>query len=411
MNKLRIGKKDYFSSLCKNFYLFEKMLLRMIGQKMKEHQEVIVDPSNYSEVMKKDKAEKKYRKGLLRLEEEVKYVRHVKLALDEKRKEIEEEEKSKQKKQEMIENLQMKAKLRHEELEKVKRIWSVTPDKTKPKYLQMEESFRINKEFSEAQRTRSELAKKSYFMKAINRDEIIQHSKNYERAINEAKKRREIRLAEMNLDTSVNSVNIFKRSIVAEQEEKITAKKNMAAKRKNYGDIVRELFSPKIDIKILYSERAEPRKPTPISFREKEGKKSPKLSNGTSYKIVKKKPTPESFTPKNDSKSETRSESKFDANIEKKKKNYLNELRVKRSEILGNKEFAKIYNSFTSGEFYGDRKDVLKKLKSIEKFVMTEEHKIKLQDKPSMVGIERESKINDLLIQSVKAKVQMLESN
>ena len=335
----------------------------------------------------------------------------MKQALDDKRKELQEEEKSKQKKQEMIENLQTKAKLRHEELEKVKRIWSVTPDRPKPKYLQMEESFRVNKEFSEAQRTRSELAKKSYFMKAINRDEIVQHSKNYDRAIHEAKKRREIRIAEMNLDSSVNSVNIFKRSVLAEQEEKITAKKNLVAKRKNYGDIVRELFSPNVDIKILHIERAEPRKPTPISFREKEGKVSPKLSNGTSYKIVKKKIAPQVLTPKNESKSETRSESKFESNTEKKKTNYLSELRVKRSEIVGNKEFAKIYNSFTSGEFYGDRKDVLKRLKSIERFVLTEEQKIKLQDRPSMVGIDRESKINDLLIQSVKAKVQMLESN
>jgi hypothetical protein len=398
-NKSRVGRKDFFLSLCKHYYLLEKLVLRIISQKMKDHQETTVDPFNYEEVIKKDKAEKKYRKGLFKLQEEVKYVRHVKLALEEKRKELQDQENNRAKKLETIEHMQAKARQRHEENEKLKRIWSVTPDRSKPRFLQMEENFKINAEFSEAQRTRSELAKKSQFMKAVHREELSQHAKNYDRVINEAKKKREAKLAEVQLDSSINSVNIFKRSVIAEREEVFSQKKNMAAKRKNYGDIVRELFSPKIDLKAFYSERVEVRKPTPISFREKEGRKSPVLTTANSVKITKKIPRPQCLTPKNE---------KIEEVV--KPKNYLKELRVKRNGNGENFFVSKIYNSFTSGEIVGDRRDVLKKLKSIEKFALNEENKIKWQEKNTPRAIEMESRINDLLIQSVKAKVQMLEN-
>jgi hypothetical protein len=147
-NKSRVGRKDFFLSLCKNYYLLEKLVLRIISQKMKDHQETTVDPFNYEEVIKKDKAEKKYRKGLFKLQEEVKYVRHVKLALEEKRKELQDQENNRAKKLETIEHMQAKARQRHEENEKLKRIWSVTPDRSKPRFLQMEENFKINAEFS-----------------------------------------------------------------------------------------------------------------------------------------------------------------------------------------------------------------------------------------------------------------------
>lgn len=356
-----------------------------------EHKAPEINPSVYEEVIKKDKAEKKFRKKLFKIQEEIKMAKLTKEMLNEKKKENEEEEKIKQKKIELHEEMKAKARMRQEENDKLKRIWSQTPEKIKPRYLEMLEAFRANHDFSEAQRTRSELAKKSEYMKNINKYELKEHAKNYEKVIFEAKKKREAKKAEFSLENSVNSINIFKRAISVEREELFNAKKNLVIKRKNYGDIVRELFSPKFDLKSLRSEKVVIKKVEPKTFREVEMKSSdsaPPLRTIKRKKIV---------------------EPQVAEIIPVKKKNYLSEMRLNRGIYDRSSEFDKALDTFNSTDMGGDRNELLKKLKSVEKIVKNEENRIRLSEKGS--DLQTEYRLNELLMQSVKAKLQMLGNN
>lgn len=356
-----------------------------------QHKSPEINPSVYEEVVKKDKSEKKFRKKLFRIEEEIKLARLTKEMLNEKKKENEEEEKNKLKKIEYHEEMKAKAKLRQEENDKLKRIWSQTPEKIKPKYIEMQEAYKANFEFKEAQRTKSELAKKSQYMKNINKSELKEHIKNYEKVILEAKKKREAKKAEFSLENSVNSINIFKRAISVEREELFNAKKNLVVKRKNYGDIVRELFSPKFDLKPLRSEKVVMKKIEPKSFRDSERNSS---DSAPPLRIIKKKKVPEP---------------QITETIPTKKKNYLSEMRLNRGIYDRSSEFNRALNTFNSTDIEGDRDSVLKKLKNVEKIVKSEENRIKLSEKGS--DLMAEYKLNELLMQSVKAKMQMLGSN
>lgn len=285
------------------------------------------------------------------------------------------------------EEMQIKARLRQEENEKMKKIRSQRLGRVKPRYLEMEEAFKVSFELNEAQRNRSELAKKSQFMKNININELKEHTRHYEQVISEAKKRREAKMAEASLENSINSINIFKRAASEEREEAFNTKKNLIIKRKNYGDIVRELFSPRFELRPLIREHSEEKKVTAKSLRESSDIVVPK-------KVVFKKKTPEKI---------------IEEDLSRKKRDYLSEMRIKREVGDDNKDIDKVFSNFCPDRIEGDREEILKKLKGVEKAVNNQEKRIKLSGKGSDLLVDY--KLSELLIQSVKAKMQMLVNN
>ena len=148
------------------------MMRKLKIEKLKQKPYEDVEIANYKQLANKHKTEKIFRKEVLELEDEVKKVRQKKESLEQKVKDIEEKKQAKLKKQELIELLQKKAKIRQEELCKIKKnISESSPLKIKPKYLEMEENYKNSVELPELERTKVELAKKKMHFQPIARDD------------------------------------------------------------------------------------------------------------------------------------------------------------------------------------------------------------------------------------------------
>ncbi|OMJ87720.1 hypothetical protein SteCoe_10462 [Stentor coeruleus] len=395
--KLNFNKKNYLNSYTDNFYLFEKLILRLIQQKMKNKPDIQIDTSDYTQVVKKSKTEKKFRKEIQMLEQEAQQIKQERENLELSKKELEDQTLAKKKKQELIEDMQKKAKIRKEEIFKQKKILNESSplQKMKPKYVEMEEAYKANVEIIEIEKAQAEFARKKQTLQPLSRDDFTLHEKRYKEYTDEAKRRREIRLQEINIENSLNSIQPIKNSEIVEKEELAQIKRTMIERKKQYGNLVRELFGPKHDIHVHISERADFKKKTPPlspitpEYRNKKDKKETLLP----WKSVKK-------VPKKYSDQETEKKPPF-------KYNYLSELRIKRT-FIDDSYLENALNGLYQRSEFMDKSEMLKKLKDAEKIAMKGENKIKFSDKNSISGINLEEKLNELLIQSVKAKADML---
>jgi hypothetical protein len=109
--------------MSKNYFLLEKLIKKLKIQKIKEKPETEIDRSNYEQVVKKHKTEKKIRRQILDLDDEEHRIRYLKELAENKRKEIEDLKIAEIKKHEKLELLQKKAKIRQESLIKQKKIF------------------------------------------------------------------------------------------------------------------------------------------------------------------------------------------------------------------------------------------------------------------------------------------------
>lgn len=397
--KLNFNRKNYLNSFADNFYLFEKLILRLIQQKMKNKPDIQIDASDYSQVVRKSKTEKKFRKEIQMLELEAQKIKQEREILELSKKELEDQIAAKKKKQDLIEDMQKKAKIRQEEIFKQKKMLNEPSplQKMRPKYIEMEEAYKANVEILEIEKAQTEFARKKQILQPLSRDDFALHEKKYKEYVEEAKRRREIKLQEVSIENSLNSIQPIKSPEILEKEEGAQIKRMMIEKRKQYGDLVRELFGPKPDIRGHISERAGSKKRTPPlspiipEYRSTKGKKESLLP----WKSVKR--VPKKFS---------------DPEIEKKpqfKHNYLSELRMKRTFIDDSYLDSALNGLYQRGDLI-NKSDMLKKLKDAEKIAMKGENKIKFLDRNSTSGIDLEEKLNELLIQSVKAKADMLHN-
>jgi hypothetical protein len=176
-----------------------------------------------------------------------------------------------------------------------------------------------------------------------------------------------------------------------EQQEAKNLKKFMIDKRKLYGELVKELFVPKPQPRSNFLEKSNPKKDISIKT-ETQIETTPHISpfRPTKKKIKK---TIECKTP------DVKSQTKFD---------YLYEMRVKRASPEENSSLDDALSNFQSLKSQ-NKSNALKKIRNYEKIASTEEQRLKLYSHDNYHSLETETKINDLLIQSVKAKLDMLE--
>lgn len=390
---INFNSKEYLESMSKNYFLLEKLIKKLKIQKIKEKPETEIDRSNYEQVVKKHKTEKKIRRQILDLDDEEHRIRYLKELAENKRKEIEDLKIAEMKKHEKLELLQKKAKIRQESLIKQKKNFhELSPLRGKPKHLEMEESYKINFEIPELERTKAELAKKKEFLKPLSRDDWVLHAKKYDEYVVEAKKKRDKKIHEFVIENNINGINLIRKAENIEAEEAKNLKKSMIERRRYYGELVKELFKPKIVIKSHSIEKAESKKSSTRIVTEKEIKNlitpSPKPKKSIKKKASK---TPEMIP-----------YTKFD---------YLQEFRNKRCQFEEGQSLDNALTEFTLISEIENKPEFLKKLQNYEKLANKEELKMKSVDPNSLLGLELEEKINELLMQSVKAKVNLLEHN
>ena len=197
------------------------------------------------------------------------------------------------------------------------------------------------------------------------------------------------------MENNINEVNYFKRNEILEQEEAKNFKKSMRDRRQQYGELVRELFGPRVDVKSNFLQKTDRGKSDPPKSPKE---KDLKLFIGSISTLrPKRKPSKKIQEPQTpDAKS-------------MKKFNYLTELRNRRYLFEDDTSLDDALSQLPGDSVCGSKSEVLKKIQNLEKIANKEEHKIKLLDPITPKGLEMEEKINELLMQSIRAKANMLE--
>lgn len=404
MNK----NKNFFKTFSKNYYLFENLIKRIITQTLQEHEEPQIDPTDYTQVIKKDKKFKLFRQKISDLEQELIKTRKFKDFLTTKYQKMQSESEKKAKKQEYLEKMIEKSNARKQALSQLKRNWSVSPSKSPPKYLEIEENFKSQNELEKSERFFEALEQNSLKMKSVSKEEISNHSRYYNQIIKKAKRKRLEKMIDFQLQCLSSPVNHMRKLMVEERENIKNSKKSMLAKRKNYADLAKELFPPHVKPNLELSGNFVRIKD--LSPRGKDGRffSSIKIPKRKSFKkIVSESLTPKSvntsslmskinsgiFTPKSQSKSQ--------------KKNYLDELRGRRRTSYRFNDAMETLNSDDLGQ---SKQEVLHKIQTIEKKAISEGEKARFKDNRTCKAAEMEVKSNQLLLESLKAKMKLLDS-
>ena len=232
--------------------------------------------------------------------------------------------------------------------------------------------------------------------------------KKYDEYILEAEKKRQAKLEGTNEENNPKTISSLRKAKIMESLEDKAMKVSMIEKRKQYGDFVRETYAPKIE------HRSEPVDQAKISrYNSKITDK--KESKKTKEKIIENSPniaiSDIQMSPKKIKKKKisTIIESKTPEIKPEPKLDYLTEIRLRRSELNDGKSIDSALSYFEKISLSEDKSRMLKKLKKYEKIANIEEYKMKNIDFNNPEVIQLEEKINEILMQSVRAKINMLE--
>lgn len=394
IDKIQFGSKNYWKTFVKHSNLLEKFVSKLKREKISIKVSQPIDLTDYKAVKKHQKIEEKLKKQIHDLENDEIKIKRLKDVLEKRNKEEEELLEAKNKKKQLLDHLQEKAKARHEQIFQQKRqIIETSPLKLKPKYIEMEQVFKKSHEIPELERRKAELAKKRILFQPISRQDWLDHMKKHDEYMIEAEKKRLAKIEENSNEKTSNLVNNVRRAIAAESKELKATKKNMIEKRKRYGELVRDIYAPKIEAKPdIVQDNSIKIEKTLEKVSDKSFSES--LSLSKKPKKVKKPKILGSKTP------EIKPEVKLD---------YLAEIRSKRFQDEDPKSLDSVLTHFGKISVSEDKSKFLEKLKKYEKIASMQEYKMKQIDPTSLISLELEEKINEVLMQSVRAKINMLE--
>ena len=315
----------------------------------------------------------------------------------------------KQRKKDYLEKMIEKSAARKEELIKIKQNFSLSPTKSQPKYLEIEESFNIRNELEKSERIFEALEQNSLKMKSVSKEEISNHSRYYNKVIMKAKRKRRQKMLDFQFQCLSNPVNHMRKLMEEERENIKSSKKSMLAKRKNYAELVKELYPPQFKSNLNLSENFQ--KISDIS------PKAQPVKSIDIIKIQKRKDFfhkgSESLTPKSVNASSLMSKinsgiltPKSQPSIEKK--NYLNELRGRRKTSY---RFDDAMENLNSNDLGRNKQEILHKIQMIEKAANAESEKARFKDNRTSKAAEIEVRFNELLLESLKAKIKLLDNH
>ena len=403
MNK----NKNFFKTFSKNYYLFEILIKRIITQSLQEHEEPQIDPTDYTQVIKKDKHFQLFRQKITQLEQELLKARKFKDFLTSKYNKMQAEVEKKAKKKEYLDKMIEKSTARKQALSQLKRNWSDSPAKSPPRYLELEENFNNRNELEKSEKFFEALEQNSLKMKSVSKEEISNHSRYYNQIIKKAKRKRLQKMLDFQLQCLSSPVNQMRKLVVEERENIKNSKKSMLAKRKNYAELVKELYPP-VKSNLELSESF-------IKIKDLSPKRKDRRFI-SSIKIPKRKTfmkiASESFTPKSVNTSSLLSKINsgfFTPKVQSKsqKKNYLNELRGRRRTSFRLNDAMETLNSDDLGQ---SKKEILHKIQIVEKTAISEGENARFKDNRTWKAAEIEVKSNQLLLESLKAKMKLLDS-
>jgi len=365
-----------------------------------------------AEIAKKFKEEKSNRKKRQRqLQQQELYKQLQQEEEDRKLKQVQLEVELKKQKEDRLASILSKAEERKKHMEQVKEHAKNQPKKLSRLYKLKEQEFNSNFVIPELEKRKAELAKRRLDYSPMSFSEISEHGKKYSEVQKAEHERRKKAFRERKVESDIDEALRHRASQYIKQErqareleaQELQEKRRLAQKRKRYGSLVREIYEPSVDpLKQKEMELIKDRLKNPVPKRSS-------YSNGTStqsrqsFRIRNRSPPPP--RPK---KSPQLKESASVESARLKKIDYLESRRERRKQ-----EEEKVWEDFpdVSKSQGNSISDVRKKAKILDKESKRREGLLKhmnLNKLSEFKKIEAEAHINQMLIESVKAKFSLL---
>jgi hypothetical protein len=303
-----------------------------------------------------------------------------------------------EKKKKYLEMLSQKAKERHEELFRQKKMLTNTSSVSrKPKYIEMDQEFKANFEIPELERRKAELAKKRIMYQPISRQDLLEHMRKCDEIAGQAEKKRKARLEDGQSD-KIYLVNKERRERVLESEEEKEIRRRKLEKRLKYAENIRETRQLNNNSSIHENSVHEESVKAQKKPKEQPAVRSqPTISPEEHQPKVSKKPKKLSkINPSECKTPEVKQITRIDYLAERRKQwSLIDEQRT--NSFVKNIEKWSIPANKNNHSF---------DFKKLDRYLSVQEQKIRHMDPNSVISLQLEEKLNDLLTQSVKAKLE-----
>jgi hypothetical protein len=353
--------------------------------------------------MKKDQKERERRQKEREEEERYKQLEEDKII---ERRKQEESLRAEEEKIRRLKELKEKSSKRKKEIKNLIELGNQEYKKVisaKPLHEKIEEKYFSKVLMPELERHKLELAKKREMLQPINRSAILEHAKKHDQVIEEHEMQKRNQSQENNYDVgklrskfTLAYIEDQKRRR-QEQDKEQMEKKSLVEKKKQYAELVLEMYQPTID-------PAKQLELKLIKERLKEGG------------FMKKKRSARSLSAKDESDSEKPlvPKKKWKKNPmipqppQKKEPVVIDWLMNQRKQRENQRSQERLPDG--SWEEGLSKEEMKKKLENIEKEMRKKEMKLQIANSSNLKGIETTGDISDMLINSIKGKLAILES-
>ena len=369
-----------------------------------KHKEI--ETKEFIKKLKKEQKERENRQKEKEEEERIKKIEEAKQLEKQKQEFILRQE---QEKLRRVNELKIKSQKRKQEISQLIELGNQEYKKvlsSKPLHEKIEEKYFSKVLMPELERHKLELAKKREMLQPINRSEILEHARKHDQLMEEHDMQKRNVSQESNYDPSKLRSKFTlayledQRKRKQQQEKESLGKKNLIEKQKQYAELILEMYQPTID----------PAKQLELQLIKE------KLRN-TSVKIIKKR-SAKSLSAKegqSDGENPLPRKKKWKKNLmipeapkkrESKKVDWLQEQRKHREvqHSAENLETVKWDESLTEEK-------MKLKVKLLEKEVRKQEIKLEVSNPTNIKGIEATEHVGNMLINTIKGKLAILEKN
>lgn len=390
--------------------MLEKLVKRLIHVKLKERLGVDSRIEEFGEFVKKDKLGKKVRKKLIFLENDLRDIRLTKEKLEIRQRETVECEEKMRKKNELHRSMMEKAKIRNENFKKLQEIWSLTPEPLKPKYLELEQSFKKHSPETKSQKLSKKIQKLPGIQKSQTKKNLSADPNNF---LPPLKNSQATSNRVFHLKTFASPTNLLKKAVQEEIQEKFNRKKIMMNKRKYYSELVKELHSPKLNFEQNLNEKKKSLDKNLSKHNTSTKSRKIKQENTKKFSILRTKQEENElvFIEKlNKSRKKILKKMVSETLVQRGNKtcitkDYLKELRINREKEWKSSDFLK---SFDHSYMKGNRNEVIQKIKGFDRIVKNGENQVKMTDKRNIDAVQIELGLSELLVNTIKAKLKLL---
>lgn len=272
-----------------------------------------------------------------------------------------------------------------------------------PLYKKIEESFVANFEIPELEKRKEELRKKHELFRPINYDQLKEHAKVFDKSLSEHSRSRISASQSKPPKKSKYLMRVVEEDQAHINEERLknALKKEMFEKKKKYSEIVKDVYSPSVDLlkqKEMVLIKAKLDNPAPFKqYKDKDKYLFMKLEK--TYSQNSKKFKENRMVPKKTPKKEITV------------KDYIEEFRLARKRSLSSSHLRGISeNELSNIDSPIQKKKLQKKVEMLEMEARKNEIKIGYLSPFNSKSLEVSDQVNNMLVDSIKAKIAILDS-